>query len=325
MESVGQTLREERLRQLLTLQEVSANTRISLKNLEAIERDDLEEISSPFFYRSFVRQYAERLGIDFSDLSVAVNSSASTMPRPLMPGENGAPLPRVGALRPPRKFDLRWISSIASLVVVFAGCSAVYALWHASMSPSGRASIQQFLSRFQTVPPHSSPPRQQSVHRSPPSSEPSLAERAQNEAPQAATAAGFSIEVSALERTWLSIVSDGTRIYSGILQADQSKTLEGHDSVLIKTGNAGGVDVVFNGKEIGTLGRKGQIRTVVFTRDNYQIVDRSEHALLQGFPLAIRLASYRRATHCVEAWQSLASVDKAPLDCPASRFMRTAE
>ena len=95
MESVGQILREERLRQSLTLQEVSANTRISLKNLEAIERDDLEEISSPFFYRSFVRQYAERLGIDFSNLSVAVNSSASTMPRPLMPGENGAPLPRV--------------------------------------------------------------------------------------------------------------------------------------------------------------------------------------------------------------------------------------
>jgi hypothetical protein len=99
-------------------------------------------------------------------------------------------------------------------------------------------------------------------------------------------AGGFKIEVSALEQTWLSIVSDGRRIYSGILQAEQSKILECRQSALIKTGNAGGVDVVFNGKEIGTLGRKGQIRTVVFTKDNYEIVESSEHVLLNGFALA---------------------------------------
>ena len=69
MESVGQILRDERLRQLLTLEEVSASTRISLKNLDAIERDDLKQISSPFFYRSFVRQFAERLGVEFSTVS----------------------------------------------------------------------------------------------------------------------------------------------------------------------------------------------------------------------------------------------------------------
>src|ERR1700761_1634025 len=128
MESVGLTLREERLRQLLPLEEVSANTRISLKNLEAIENDDLKQISSPFFYKSFVRQYADRLGVAFSTLSLAVDSSANTMPRPLIPGEDGAPLPRVGALRPARKFDFRWVSSALSLVLVLGGCSGVYAL-----------------------------------------------------------------------------------------------------------------------------------------------------------------------------------------------------
>ena len=98
--------------------------------------------------------------------------------------------------------------------------------------------------------------------------------------------AGFRIEVSAIERTWLSIVSDGRRVYSGILQADESRTLEGHESARIKTGNAGGVDVIFNGKEIGTLGPRGGVRTVVFTKDDYQIVEPPEHVLLDGFTLA---------------------------------------
>jgi hypothetical protein len=56
MQSVGQVLREERLRQSLTLEEVSASTRISLKNLDAIEKDDFNQIGAPFFYKSFVRQ-----------------------------------------------------------------------------------------------------------------------------------------------------------------------------------------------------------------------------------------------------------------------------
>jgi hypothetical protein len=106
------------------------------------------------------------------------------------------------------------------------------------------------------------------------------------EAKPAATEAGFRIEVSALERTWLSIVSDGKRIYSGVLQADQSKILESRQTALIRAGNAGGVEVVFNGKQIGTLGPKGQVRTVVFTKNNYEIVQPTEHASFTGFMLA---------------------------------------
>lgn len=298
MESVGQILRDERLRQLLTLEEVSATTRISLKNLDAIEKDDLKQISSPFFYRSFVRQFAERLGLEFSTVSAAVDNLAASMPRPLVPGEDGAPLPRVAALRPSRKFDFRWVSSISSLILVLVGCSSVYALWNAAKSPTGQAALHQFVGKLKGTRPQASGPIVPTANK--PHSDvqaaaalPAPGQRS-NQAPAARmsesaaadSTPGFRIEVSAIERTWVSIVSDGKRIYSGVLQADQSKILEGHDSALIKTGNAGGVDVVFNGKEIGTLGPEGQIRTVVFTKTNYEIVEPSEHALLNGFALA---------------------------------------
>ena len=306
MESVGQILRNERLRQSLTLEEVSASTRISLKNLDAIENDDLKKISSPFFYRSFVRQFADRVGLEFSTVSAAMENQASSMPRPLIPGEDGAPLPRVASLRPARKFDMRWVSSVSSLVLVLAGCSSVYALWNAAKSPTGRAALQEFVDRFQGTRPQASEANKtpsggqtEAVRQAPPPTQPSSPVEAKRDTPESvspaatpdtpaastSSAQGFHIEVSAIERTWISIVSDGKRVYSGVLQADQSKVLEGHDSALIRAGNAGGVEVVFNGKEIGTLGPEGQIRTVVFTKNNYEIVEPSEHALLSGFAL----------------------------------------
>jgi hypothetical protein len=83
------------------------------------------------------------------------------------------------------------------------------------------------------------------------------------------------IELSAIEPTWLSITADGKQTYSGVLATAETKTLEGHETARIHTGNAGGVNVVFNGRALGTLGRRGQIRTVLFTRTGYEVLEPS--------------------------------------------------
>ena len=76
-----------------------------------------------------------------------------------------------------------------------------------------------------------------------------------------------------MEKTWLSVSADGKEIYSGILQTAESKELEGQRTARVRAGNAGGIQVVFNGKTIGPLGPKGQVRTAVFTRDRYTILE----------------------------------------------------
>jgi hypothetical protein len=95
--------------------------------------------------------------------------------------------------------------------------------------------------------------------------------------------AGFRVEVAAVERTWLSITADEKEIYSGVLETAETRVLEAHDTGRIRTGNAGGVNVLFNGKTIGALGPRGEVRTVVFTKDNYQIVEPPAHIALTGF------------------------------------------
>ena len=135
MDSIGERLRRARIEKGLTLAQIYEKTRISLKNLEAIERDELTHFSSPFFYKSFVRQIADHLGLEYRSFVADVDAAARLIPEPLMPGQNDAPLPPKAAMpecRPKRR--MRWLYSLGSLLTMFALCSAAYAAWEGARS-----------------------------------------------------------------------------------------------------------------------------------------------------------------------------------------------
>lgn len=295
MPSVGQQIREQRLRLGLTLQEIAARSRIPLKTLQAIESDDLSNISSPFLYKSFVRQFTEHLKLDYGALAPAVEAVVLSMPQPRMPGEADAarakiaPLPLKG-----RDKNFRWLYSVASLAFVLVGCSSLYGVWQNSKATwlaeltglvhsaksTGTAAAGSVFSA-------SAPPSRLTVGVPVPT-------RAQKRLPKATGPATsddglaaadshprvspdqkqpeFRVELSAIERTWLSIIEDGKETFSGVLDPAQTKVLEGHDTASIRTGNAGGISCIFNGRSIGPLGERGQVRTVVFTKTNYEVL-----------------------------------------------------
>src|SRR5512139_1740026 len=64
MDSIGEKLRRERLRQNLDLAQVANETRIDRRFLEAIEAEEWGRLPGKFFINSFVRQYADALGLD---------------------------------------------------------------------------------------------------------------------------------------------------------------------------------------------------------------------------------------------------------------------
>jgi len=80
------------------------------------------------------------------------------------------------------------------------------------------------------------------------------------------------LNLSATEKTWLSITSEGKQIFSGVLEPSQTKTLTAADVAKVKVGNAGGLEVRWNGKAIGPIGPRGQVRTILFTPENFQIL-----------------------------------------------------
>ncbi len=79
------------------------------------------------------------------------------------------------------------------------------------------------------------------------------------------------LKLAATERTWVTVSADGKPAYTGILEAAQVKTLDGEGSAKLRTGNAGGVNITFNGKDLGAIGPRGKIRTVVFSKTGYEV------------------------------------------------------
>jgi transcriptional regulator with XRE-family HTH domain len=62
--SLGARLRQERERRRITLASIAANTKIGAGLLEGLERDDVSRWPSGIFRRSFIRAYAEAIGLD---------------------------------------------------------------------------------------------------------------------------------------------------------------------------------------------------------------------------------------------------------------------
>jgi cytoskeletal protein RodZ len=62
--SIGETLREARMRQHLDITDVEAQTKIRAKYLRALENEDFGMLPGPTFVKSFLRTYAEFLGLD---------------------------------------------------------------------------------------------------------------------------------------------------------------------------------------------------------------------------------------------------------------------
>jgi hypothetical protein len=70
---------------------------------------------------------------------------------------------------------------------------------------------------------------------------------------------GVTLSIRVIERAWLQVTVDGQALPGELLEVDEERTWEGQDSIYFICGNAGGVDVTVNGKELGTLGGRAEV------------------------------------------------------------------
>jgi cytoskeleton protein RodZ len=309
MTSIGDTLRRERLKRRLDLEGVSRELKISPRLLEAIEDERFDRLPGGVFAKSFVRQYARMLGLDEEEIVGELQRMLE--PLPLFPEPEPASaqspdilLPRmellesVGDTRTGRTSTLR---SLVMVVLVMLICSAVYAWWQRG----GRFPWKLVLAREDTpaqaetvrapvAPVPQAEPQTQPAPETPPAApKPDAAaagvaadapadttrdtpEVAQSPPPPATpnldTGVRVAITAQEQQRVWFSARADGRFLYAVTLEPNESRTVEATKTVLLKLGNAGGANFSLNGKAIGPVGPKGQIRSVQFTSGGFQIV-----------------------------------------------------
>ena len=80
----------------------------------------------------------------------------------------------------------------------------------------------------------------------------------------AATPGEFTVVIQAREDSWISISADGKTISSELLPPGSERVVRGRKEIMVRAGNAGGVDFRFNGKKLDTGGEYGEVKTVTF-------------------------------------------------------------
>jgi len=306
MTSIGDTLRRERIKRRLDLEGVSRELKISPRLLEAIEDERFDRLPGGVFAKSFVRQYARMLGLDEEEIVGELQRMLEPLPlfpeeEPELPESPSVSLPRVEFVETTADTRTGRTSTLRSLVMVLLVmliCSAVYAWWQRG----GRFPWKLVSAREDAPAPaetvqapaapvgQAEPPTQPAAEPLPEAPKEDAAAVPANasadtirETPEAAPLSplptpnaetGVRVEITAQEqqRVWFSARADGKFLYAVTLEPNESRTVEAGKTVLLKLGNAGGANFSLNGKAIGPVGPKGQIRSVQFTSGGFQIV-----------------------------------------------------
>jgi cytoskeleton protein RodZ len=276
MISVGRILRSARERQGRDLSEIADELCLTQQYVRAIEEDDVKSLPGVFFYKNFVRQYAASVGVKDAEIRAGVSSLTAAAEAPVL--EGALAQPPVRPMDPIVADSNRYFAntrlgmSVAGLVAALLGCSGFYAWW----SRPAEAAV----GKLRPLPPVVQPLVQPVIQ---PLAEPAPVKAAPDETLAQVTAVAEShttvdgidhvvLNLSATEKTWLSITSEGKHLFSGFLEPSQTKTLTGLEAARMTVGNAGGIEVRLNGKPIGPIGKSGQVRTVVFTPDNFEVL-----------------------------------------------------
>lgn len=91
---LGSFLKSERERKGLTLEQLAKITKLRIRYVEALEKEDWDKLPSLVFVKGFIKTYTKALGLDYREVIMQFQSSIPVyddLPRPLVPPKkNGA-------------------------------------------------------------------------------------------------------------------------------------------------------------------------------------------------------------------------------------------
>ncbi len=277
MESFGARLKREREQRKITLDDISVATKIGTRFLAALEEERFDQLPGGIFNKGFVRAYARHLGID-ENQAIADFAAASAPSLPEIPPEE--PVLAAMAVRVPESKSKRksrdndgipWgIVAVVLLVGAFG-----FALWgfHSRQKPVQRVTVpppvptESSTTGAQKAPPEPPPATSQPTAAPAPQPAPGLPAGVPEAAPAAvpaANAGAFQVLIQAREDSWMTITADGKQIFQDTLTAPVEKSVEARSEIVIKTGNAGALDISFNGKKLPSQGSYNQVKTITF-------------------------------------------------------------
>jgi cytoskeleton protein RodZ len=231
----------------ISLEEISAVTKISVRLLSALENGDRAKLPAPVFIKGFIRAYCLHVGLD----PVEKINSYLAEAQPTAASVSSLAKPGGGS-----RF-LRGRRSTAGTIL--GGVTAVLLLLGLIASPEHRRPTDprpSAASRIESV----------SFKNVAPSNEPTplIHDDAPDPSLVTEVPSGVALVLEFDEPSWIEISADGERVFGGTISAGVSRTFEARKTFRLTLGNAGGVRVSIDGRPLAPLGRPGEVvRNVV--------------------------------------------------------------
>ena len=276
MASFGENLRREREMRSVSLEEISAATKISVRFLSAIEKQEFDKLPGGIFNRGFVRAYAGYLGLDeekiAAEYALAAGEAEVSLPRSVARAEVGPSYAR------PVFFVLVILGVMTGLVYGWYGRHSARPNPAPAMiySPAPAPVSAAPASSPSTVRPETGPTGQ-------PTTTPTT-----GSVPEAATArksvdtatgvtsapsspvaakgtARLRLQIDVMEPAWVSVTADGRRLITRTLQSRETLSVSADRVIRLTTGNASAVVLTLNGETLAPLGKPGEVKMVTLT------------------------------------------------------------
>ncbi len=254
MPALGERFRAAREARGLTLSDVAEQIRIRSVYLAAIEDESWASIGAPVYIRGFLRTYARFLGLDPEEVVAEFNGEASA-PAPPIPSAPGSP-PKTSYLAdeqvPARGLSpLIWVASLVAVVliaIVVYNEATLRARQTAAALPSNTAAGSPAAGATALAAGASESPG--ALASPSPSASPLLGPN--------------TLEVRFSAPSWLRVTVDGNVSMEGTFPAGTVRQFHGKIAML-RIGNAGGVEIIVDGKSLGKLGSSGDVVERSFT------------------------------------------------------------
>lgn len=254
--SIGTELRQARERAHLSLQDLSARTKIRAVLLSAIEREEFDRLPAGLLTRGFLRAYAREVGLDPE--SVVRQYIAEFEPPP--PPPTPAPLePQDTEWDPIPAGRRRW--AFLGPAIPFVLAAIFFLRVHrpaevvpaATLTPVGTTGPQVDVVAVEETVETVAPAR---------------ADGAEEVAPPPTDRLRLEIHPTAL--VWIEAAADGTRVLYELVEAGERRTVDANGEIVLRVGDAAAFAYSINGRPGRPLGGPGEVRDIRITRDAYE-------------------------------------------------------
>ena len=243
----GEVLKKKREELGLDIREVSELLRLKADYLLSIEEDNFERLPVAVYTIGYIRSYAAYLNVD---------------PEPIISyytGHLSHPGPSTVIPVASSKKTVPFYYYVIPLLIMLLVVVGLFIMRQGTTVPPAKSAQDSALLTQAEMPRKAAPP--QEVAAQAPQQAPSAVSRMQVETMLVPTS-DHRLEVTASDLTWLQITFSQGETEEALLRPGIIKTWEFSDTAMLKLGNAGGVKLKLDGKDIGTPGSNGQVMTI---------------------------------------------------------------